>query len=453
MKDIFTSFDDEREDDDKISRRISFDDNRPEQGSDVFTFGSDEYEDFDTGRNYEEVNFVNEPFYRPSGEYKPSSEDFYGRTGSQGNNFFRQTDGYGNPDASDYVKDRNSYPDDEPYNDYFYDIPHESTDDEFEKNAKAPKNRKSKGMLGMRKKVTKKAVITSVICIILALILALSAFAFSLCSKTDYQPDTHKENEFISENELMSDKKVINILVIGTDKRASQASYRSDTMILVSLDKKNKKVKLTSFLRDSYVYIPAKDYSTKLNASCAYGGPQMVIDTIEYNFKVHIDKYVMIDFNIFKTIIRDLGGVTLTMTEEEAACIRRESGHECKAGTHNYRATLALWYARIRHLDSDFKRTERQRKVIAAVVDKMKKSSPSTLIKMMNDVFPLIQTDLSSTELFKIGVTALPFLSYDIEEMQIPSKGTWSNAYINGQAVLKLDLEENTRLLKEFIYG
>ena len=453
MKDIFTSFDDEREDDDKISRRISFDDNKPEQGSDVFTFGSDEYEDFDTGRNFEEDSSLNEPFYRPSGEYKPSADDFYGRTASQGNNYFSQSSGYGNQGSSDYDTDKNSYSDDEPYNDYLYDIPHESTDDEFEKPSKTSKNKKPKGAPKMRKKVTKKAVITSVICIILALILAMSAFGLSLCSKTDYQPDTHKENEFISENELMSDKKVINILVIGTDKRESQQSYRSDTMILVSLDKKNKKVKLTSFLRDSYVYIPAKDYSTKLNASCSYGGPQMVIDTIEYNFKVHIDKYVMIDFHIFKTLIHDLGGVTLTMTEEEAASIRRESGLECKAGTHNYRATLALWYARIRHLDSDFKRTERQRKVIAAVVDKMKKSSPSTLIKMVNDVFPLVQTDLSSKELFKLGLTALPFLSYDIEEMQIPSKGTWSNAYINGQAVLKLDVEENTRLLKEFIYG
>ena len=127
MKDIFTSFDDEREDDDKISRRISFDDNKPEQGSDVFTFGSDEYEDFDTGRNYEEDNFKNEPFYRPSGEYKPSSEDFYGRTGSQGNNYFSQSSGYGNSGTSDYDLDRNGYPEDEPYNDYLYDIPHEST--------------------------------------------------------------------------------------------------------------------------------------------------------------------------------------------------------------------------------------------------------------------------------------------------------------------------------------
>lgn len=331
-----------------------------------------------------------------------------------------------------------------------YDIPDESTDSEFvkPKKIKKPKNDNPK-----KKKGFKKAVIKVLICLLLILVVGAVGVIYSICSKANYQPDSHTENQYISESELYCDKNVFNILIIGTDKRETQANYRSDTMILASVDKNSKAIKLTSFLRDSYVYIPAKSFSTKLNAACAYGGPQMVIDTIEYNFGIHIDKYVMIDFDIFKTIISDLGGITLTMTEEEAACIRKESGLTCKAGTHTYNAKRALWYARIRHLDSDFKRTERQRKVIQAVIDKMKKTDPVTLYNMLNEVVPMVETDMNAGDMFSVGLKVLPLLSKDIQQMQIPVKGTWGNATKNGQAVLVLDFDENKKQLKDFIYG
>lgn len=336
-----------------------------------------------------------------------------------------------------------------------YEIPHEPDNEPTRKPLiqkpviQKPREKKPKG----NSKIKKGKIVAAIIAIILIICIGLSCFAFALCSKVDSQPDTHKKNEFISDSELMSSKSVYNILVLGTDERESQANFRSDSMILVSLDKKTNKIKLTSFLRDSYVYIPEKGYSTKLNAACSYGGPQMVIDTIEYNFKIHIDKYVMINFDIFKTIIHDLGGVTLTMTEEEAACIRRESGYKCKAGTHTYKAKIALWYARIRHIDSDFKRTERQRKVIVATASKLMKSKPSVVISMLNDVLPMIQTDMTPTELFSVGMSALPLMTREFGNMEIPEKGSWSNATINGQAVLKLDIEQNTMDLHEFIYG
>ena len=432
MKDIFTSLGDDSNEKPLIKKqeRITFD---SETESDFFSYKEPDYEDFDSGR----INFSD----------KSSS---FGQDYKSENNIYLPEDFFdvSSSSESQLDKDIDNYPGyDEHGEQPFYDIPHESTADESDRPKRQPRVRNEKKKNGLKKK----AVLT-IICIILVLAIAVPGYAFLLCSKTDYQPDTHKANEYISDSELISDDNIYNILILGTDKRETQDNYRSDTMILVSLDKNTKKLKMTSFLRDSYVYIPAKGFSTKLNAACAYGGPQMVIDTIEYNFKVRIDKYVMIDFDIFKQIIHDLGGVTLTMSEEEAACIRRESGYPCKAGTHTYKAKIALWYARIRHIDSDFKRTDRQRKVIAAVIDKIKHSTPKKINTMLNNSLPMIQGDISSAEMFKLGFSALPFLSYESEELQIPAAGTWSNAYVGGQAVLRMDIDKNTALLHEFIY-
>lgn len=297
-------------------------------------------------------------------------------------------------------------------------------------------------------------IVISLIAIVLVVAIALGGYSMNLFSKVNHTPDVHQENKYISDSELMYSDDVYNVLLIGTDERASQANYRSDTMILVSIDKKNEKLKLTSFLRDTWVYIPGKDMDAKLNASCTYGGPQMVMDTIEYHYKVRIDKFVLINFSVFRTIVNDLGGITLTITEAEAANITKEGHFDCKPGTRTVKGKTALWYARIRHLDSDFNRTARQRKVIQAVVDKAKESSVSTLITVLNDVLPEIQTDINKTEMASLGINALlKYIKYDIEEQQIPAKNTWSNAWVGSQQVIKADIEENTKILKEFIYG
>lgn len=313
------------------------------------------------------------------------------------------------------------------------------------------KKRKAKKVGGKSKA---KKIFLSLIAIVLVLVLVLSGYAVKLFASVNYMPETHEKNEYVSEKDLKHNDDVYNVLIIGTDERETEENYRSDTMILASIDKKNGKIKLTSFLRDMWTYIPARDRSAKLNAACSYGGPQMVMDTLEYHFKVRIDKYVMINFDVFKTVINDLGGITLTITEAEAANITKEAGFNCKSGTRNVKGRTALWYARIRHLDSDFNRTARQRKVIQAVIDKAKKSSIPTLMKVLNDVLPEIQTDINKNEMAKLGVNALlKYLNYEIEEQQIPAKGTWNNAWVGSQQVLKTDFDANEKILKEFIYG
>lgn len=392
------------------------------------------------GKIFEDVDFEDYSSNMPSEEnfgtgYEPFSFSFDKNTENNSNDPKPEYRAYESMEKEDFNFDEYNFP------------------DESEGYDKIESISPQKPVIKKKKSMGKKIFI-SLAAIILVLVMGFAGYAYSLLGNVNYLPDSHKQNEYISDSELIKSDSVYNILVLGIDERESQSNYRSDTMMLVSIDKKNKKLKLTSFLRDSWVYIPGKDFSAKLNATCAYGGPQMVIDTIEYHYKVKIDKYVMINFDVFRKIVNGLGGITIDITEAEAANITKEGKFECKPGVQTANGKLALWYARIRHLDSDFKRTSRQRKVIQAVVDKAKKTNPSVLLDTLNSVLPDIQTDLSKSDITYLGLNALvKYLRYDIEEMEVPNSGTWSNATISGQAVLKVDIEKNRELLKEFIYG
>lgn len=265
-----------------------------------------------------------------------------------------------------------------------------------------------------------------------------------------------KDNAFVDSSSLIGKRGVKNILLIGSDAREGDTVYRSDTMMLVSIDTNNKKIKLTSFLRDSWVEIPEKGYK-RLNSATAIGGIQLLIDTLEYNFKVDIDNYAMVDFAAFEGIVDALDGVNVSITQKESAYLNKffiNEGISVSAGENvHLNGSQALAYCRIRKLDSDFYRTERQRKVMFAIKDKASQASLPTLLKVAKEITPFVQTDLSKSEITKLSVKAsTSYLKYDIEQMSIPADGTWKSATKSGQSVLVFDIEENSRLLKNFIY-
>lgn len=300
----------------------------------------------------------------------------------------------------------------------------------------------------------KKIIALSVLGVVLFFFVALAGFGLSALSGLNYD-DSIVENAYVDESTLASSDDVINILFMGNDGRSEVEGNRSDTMMLFSIDKQNKKLKLTSFLRDSYVYIPSKGYNTKLNAAFTYGGTQLVMDTIEYNFGVKIDHYIMVNFKVFRQFVNLLGGVTIDgVTAAEAKYMREEVKiPSIVEGTNHMTGHQALWYCRIRYVDNDFRRTERQRKVISAIVGKALRTNPFKLMSIVKEVLPNISTDISQSELIGLAVgAALRYLHYDIEQQQIPAEGTWSDARVNGQAVLKMNLEENREILKSFLY-
>lgn len=303
--------------------------------------------------------------------------------------------------------------------------------------------------------VSKKKIIgLSVLGIVTVFFLAILGYGISALQGLNYDK-TIVPNAYVEEGSLVSSDDVVNILFIGSDARGDVEGQRSDTMMLFSIDKQNKKLKLTSFLRDGYVYIPSKKYNTKLNAAFSYGGTQLVMDTLEYNFGVDIDHYVMVDFKAFRQLVNLLGGITVKgVTEAEAKYMREVVKlKNVKEGTNRMNGKTALWYCRIRYVDNDFRRTERQRKVITAIVNKALKTNPIKLMEIVKKVLPNISTDISSSELLGLAAgAALRYIHYDIEQQQIPAEGTWTDSRISGQLVLKMDIDKNKEILKSFLY-
>ncbi len=289
--------------------------------------------------------------------------------------------------------------------------------------------------------------------ILIGAVLLSSAFIYLFASASGYTRNDIEENAYVSASDLKRSSLVTNILLLGVDGSADSAS-RSDTMILVSIDSLHGKIKLTSFLRDSWVYIPSKERNGKLNSACTYGGPQLVIDTLEYNFGVDIDHYVMVDFEMFTQIIDNLGGVDVEVTEKEAKFINRTTRHTVESGENvHLDGAKALVYCRIRKLDSDYMRTYRQRKVITALIGQAKTAGISKLISTLKDVFPLIETDMSAAEITGLAYKgALSVVSFEIEQTRVPIDEHMTPDTINGQWVETLDIEATAEYLQEFIY-
>ncbi len=297
--------------------------------------------------------------------------------------------------------------------------------------------------------------------VLLLLFLGIFAYGYIAMGNIDYDRTT-TENPYIDENELMHSSKVENILIIGSDEREEGSSeaelvsgQRADTMILFTIDKKNRQLKLTSFLRDSYIYIPSLGYEDKLNAAYSLGGPQLTMDTLEYNYGIKIDGYVTINFAAFKQFIDLLGGITVDVADYEAEYMIDVCKYpRTKVGLNNFNGTYALMYCRIRYLDNDLYRTQRQRKVIKAVVGKAAKTNLFKLMSIVKQVVPNIRTDISRNELISLGAgAALKFLRYDIVQQQIPANGTWWDESIPGSGdVINFDLEENREILERFVF-
>lgn len=268
-----------------------------------------------------------------------------------------------------------------------------------------------------------------------------------------------KDNEYIDDSELYRDSEQTNILLIGVDARESDVSSRSDTMMLLTIDNKNGQIKLTSFLRDSYVKIAGRK-KEKLNAAYFRGGIQGLVDTLELNFKVEIPYYMLVDFEIFTTVVDMLGGIEVEVTEKESAYSKKtptdRGGYlPLEAGENiHLNGTEALWYSRMRYLDSDFMRTQRQRKVITAIVEKAKLQKPQALLELSETIIPLIKTNITADEMKKLGIDAVldKAYNYSIVQQQIPADETWSNKTISGVgACLVMDLDENAEILANFL--
>lgn len=252
------------------------------------------------------------------------------------------------------------------------------------------------------------------------------------------------------ETVTFDDSGLLNILLVGQDRREGQGRQRSDTMILCSINTKTNEVSMISFLRDLYVQIPGGYSPNRLNASYAFGGFPLLNKTMNQNFGVTIDGNIEVDFEGFTTVIDQVGGVDITLTKKEAAYLRLNDG---KAGTVHLNGYQALEYARIRKLDSDFGRTQRQRNVLMAVFSKVRAMSVGEIKALVDTILPTLTTDMSNTELLSLVTQLAPMLAgMEIHTYRVPANDAYRYASIRGMSVLVPDLNKiRTDLRDEYL--
>ncbi|MCS4471353.1 LCP family protein [Clostridium botulinum] len=262
------------------------------------------------------------------------------------------------------------------------------------------------------------------------------------------------------DKELKIDKKaesygddVINIAFFGLDRRKKEEPSRSDAVMILSLDKKHKKVKLSSIMRDSYVDIEGHG-KTKLNHAYAYGGPELAIKTINSNFKLNIRDFVAVDFYGLEKIIDTVGGVEIPVRSDEIKYINSYMQGTAKVenkavqevqnpGLQNLNGMQAVAYARIRYTSGgDYERTERQRTILTAVMNKIKKLGPTEFPKVVSVLLPNVESSLSSTEIIKMGTSAFALGIDNVEQQRFPLDNYCEGKLIDGIYYLLFNKEK-----------
>ena len=254
------------------------------------------------------------------------------------------------------------------------------------------------------------------------------------------------------------------ILLIGQDKREGESRQRSDSMILATLDKEKGTISLTSFMRDLYVAIPGYS-STRINAAYAYGGMELLDETLEENFGVKIDGNVEVDFDVFQILVDKVGGIDLELSQAEAdyICGRDQSvlypqplrtDWDLQAGMNHLDGEQALIHARNRSVgNSDYRRTERQQDVLRAAFAKIKDLDVLDIAGLVKDVLPMVSTDLSLWDMTGYAMDIMNIGADEIASYRIPEDGAYTPQTIDGMQVLVPDLEQNREYLQQILYN
>ena len=259
--------------------------------------------------------------------------------------------------------------------------------------------------------------------------------------------DTALRNVDLSGIQLHSDDQVVNILIIGNDFRKENgynAGGLTDTMIIGTMDMKHGTLKMTSLMRDLVVDIPGHG-KNKLNAANSYGGIELLYKTIATNFNIELDGYVEVGFKAFQDIVDKVGGVEVELTESEVSYlnstnyIRNKKYRNVKVGKQVLNGSQALGYCRIRKsgttvngLRDDYGRTWRQRTVVNAVFDKVKKLPMSKWMDIIDAVLDNVTTDLTNDQIIEYVKDVVGIGTMEINQLQIPVNGYYRSG-ANGE--------------------
>lgn len=299
---------------------------------------------------------------------------------------------------------------------------------------------------------------------------------------------THTEADMaVPEGSPFADEDVLNILLVGTDERTEAVNdadafthlnqldgtedttefsddARADSMILVSMDIKDHVIRLVSIERGTGVPILLDGYEDQydwITHTFRYGGPKLTMKTVEECFNIEVDHFVRVNFNSFVQIVNAVGGVDIDITEMEAKALNWEVPsnsmlivNHVDPGLNHFDGYTALQYARLRKIDNDWKRVERQRTVIKAVLDQVKNASVMELDNLLNTLLPLIQTNFTKTEIAALLVQLPGFLGCDVQQMSLPLQGTYGvRTGMDDRLMYDPDWVVNIKALQDFLYN
>lgn len=299
---------------------------------------------------------------------------------------------------------------------------------------------------------------------------------------------THTEADMaVPEGSPFADEDVLNILLVGTDERTEAVNdadafthlnqldgtedttefsddARADSMILVSMDIKDHVIRLVSIERGTGVPILLDGYEDQydwITHTFRYGGPKLTMKTVEECFNIEVDHFVRVNFNSFVQIVNAVGGVDIDITEMEAKALNWEVPsnsmlivNHVDPGLNHFDGYTALQYARLRKIDNDWKRVERQRTVIEAVLDQVKNASVMELDNLLNTLLPLIQTNFTKTEIAALLVQLPGFLGCDVQQMSLPLQGTYGvRTGMDNRLMYDPDWVVNIKALQDFLYN
>lgn len=267
-----------------------------------------------------------------------------------------------------------------------------------------------------------------------------------------------------AETEELNEGDWTNILLLGCDSYTTKEQQRTDSMIILSVNMKTAEIKMTSLMRDTWIKSSSSGGSRKLTEMCAIGGPELTIEAINENFGMKIDKYALISMAGIAEIIDLVGGLELDITEAERKALNKGlfdlsglSGMEKlqQSGEKvHLNGNQATAYARIRQIDSDYVRTERQRIVLLALAEKIKGgASASTLLTIVDVLLEYVETNLSLVDIMSLASVGLSADLSAVKQLRLPADGTFQSGMFGNVWCIKPNFDENEKLLKEFIYG
>ena len=262
-------------------------------------------------------------------------------------------------------------------------------------------------------------------------------------------------------------KGITNILLLGVDARDPDSiKERSDSMMILTVDTINNKIKLTSLQRDMLVYLPGREDPVKINAANAFGGPALAMRAVNDTLRLKIEDYIVVNMRGMEQIVDLAGGIMVDVTDSEIPYLNMNLNEENKlypdttqsapltnSGLQRLDGRQAVAYARIRKLDSDYQRMTRQRTVLQALFTKFKADNVVTKASVVSEGLSLITTSLTDAEITNMALSIFPLMASEIDQLQIPIKGYFTPGYFGTSSVNRCDYNGMIPLLQQFIFG